>query len=52
VRGAAVSDASFVGGDDRVRYLIDAGAAAGPLQVDVELLYQPIGFRWAQNLRA
>jgi hypothetical protein len=52
VRGAAASDASFVGGDDRVRYLIDAGAATGPLQVDVELLYQPIGFRWAQNLRA
>ena len=33
--------------------MIDAGGvAAGPLQVDVELRYQPIGFRWAQNLRS
>ena len=25
-------------------------AGGGPFQVDVELLYQPIGFRWAHNL--
>ena len=24
----------------------------GPFQVDVELRYQPIAYRWAQNLRA
>jgi hypothetical protein len=23
----------------------------GPFRVDAELWYQPIGFRWAQNLR-
>ena len=23
----------------------------GPFQVDVELRFQPIGFRWAQNLK-
>jgi hypothetical protein len=34
-----------------VRYLIETGNAAGPLQIDVELRYQPIAFRWAQNLR-
>jgi hypothetical protein len=25
-------------------------AAGGPFEVRVELLYQPIGFRWAHNL--
>lgn len=52
VRGEAARDASFSAEGDRVRYLIDAGNAAGPLQIDVELRYQPIAFRWAENLRA
>jgi hypothetical protein len=51
VHGEAASDASFSGEGDRVRYLIETGNAAGPLQIDVELRYQPIAFRWAQNLR-
>jgi hypothetical protein len=51
VHGEAASDASFTGDGDRVRYVIVAADAAAPLQVDVELLYQPIGFRWAENLR-
>jgi hypothetical protein len=33
-----------------VRYAVDVGLAEGPLQIDVELRYQPIGFRWAANL--
>jgi hypothetical protein len=49
VRGEAAEDADFTDAGDRVRYLVDAGAA-GPLQVRVELRYQPIGFRWARNL--
>jgi hypothetical protein len=52
VHGEAATDASFAAEGDRVRYLIDAGNAAGPLHIDVELRYQPIAFRWAQNLRA
>jgi hypothetical protein len=53
VQGEAASDASFTEAGDRLRYVIDAGGvAAGPLQVDVELRYQSIGFRWAQNLRS
>jgi hypothetical protein len=52
VTGDALRDADFRDGGDRVRYVVSAAAAAGPLQVDVELRYQPIGFRWAQNLRA
>jgi hypothetical protein len=30
---------------------VDIGAANGPVTVEVELRYQPISFRWAQNLR-
>jgi hypothetical protein len=51
VHGAAADDPDFTGGSDRVRYSIDLNGASGPFKVDVELLYQPIGFRWAQNLK-
>jgi hypothetical protein len=49
VIGDAQNDANFVGGSDRVHYSVSAGAAAG-LRIEVELWYQPIGFRWAHNL--
>jgi hypothetical protein len=53
VHGAAADDADFAGGGDTVRYSVPVPAGAtGPFTVDVELLYQPIGFRWAQNLKA
>jgi hypothetical protein len=51
VRGGAADDADFVGGGDRVRYSVALGGASGPFTVDAELLYQPIGFRWANNLK-
>jgi hypothetical protein len=51
VRGSALADDNFGGDGDRVRYSIDAGGATGPFTVDVELRYQPISFRWAQNLK-
>jgi hypothetical protein len=51
VRGDAASDPAFVGGSDRTRYAIDVSRARGPFRVNVELWYQPIGYRWAQNLR-
>ena len=47
--GGAVRDADFVSEGDRVRYRLPV-SAAGPIVVDVELRYQPIAFRWAQNL--
>ena len=50
VRGEAASDEDFGADGDRVRYLVDVSGTAGPLQVTVELRYQPIGFRWARNL--
>jgi hypothetical protein len=51
VRGEAESDADFAGGGDRVRYIVATGDAQGPFQVDAELWYQPIAFRWAMNLK-
>jgi hypothetical protein len=50
VRGAALDDEDFIGGTDRVQYEIDLGDAPGPYTITAELLYQAIGFRWAQNL--
>jgi hypothetical protein len=51
VVGDAVSDPAFVGGSHRTRYRVDVGRRRGPFRIDAELWYQPIGFRWAQNLR-
>jgi len=50
VRGGASEDDDFVGGRDRVGYVVDVSGAEGPFIVDVELMYQPIGYRWAHNL--
>jgi hypothetical protein len=51
VIGAAREDADFTDRGDRVRYQIDTRGQAGPFLVEIELRYQPIGFRWAQNLK-
>ena len=51
VHGEAESDADFAGGGDRVRYRAAIGGAEGPFQVDAELLFQPIAYRWAMNLK-
>jgi len=34
-----------------VRYSIDVAGSDGPFQIEAELRYQVIGFRWAENLR-
>jgi hypothetical protein len=52
VRGAAQQDPDFVAESDRVRYVVNALGRRAPFQVVAELRYQPISFRWAQNLRA
>jgi hypothetical protein len=51
VIGAASGDPDFTGDGDRVRYVIDVNAADGPFDIAVELRFQVIGFRWAENLR-
>ena len=50
VRGAASSDDNFNGAGDRVSYEVPVRGASR-LEVVAELCYQPIGFRWARNLR-
>ncbi|MFW5947847.1 MAG: hypothetical protein ACOCUW_05085 [Gemmatimonadota bacterium] len=50
VRGDAAADPDFRAPDDRVRYEVDVPGVPRPLRVDVELRYQPIGYRWARNL--
>jgi len=51
VHGGALGDADFGAGGDRIRYAVLAAGGAGPYTVTVKLWFQPIGFRWAENLR-
>ena len=51
VRGQAAEDEDFGSGGDRVQYAVDLGDAQGPFTVEVELLYQSVGYRWAEDLR-
>ena len=51
VFGSARGDADFAGAGDRVRYRVPV-SGSGPYQVEVELRYQSIGYRWAANLEA
>ena len=48
--GEAAEDTDFAAGGDQLALQIDLGSAAGPFTVQAELLYQSIGYRWAQNL--
>ncbi|MBV9611805.1 MAG: hypothetical protein JO091_05005 [Acidobacteriaceae bacterium] len=52
VAGKALDDAGFVAGGHRIRYAVSVGNAQGPFTIEAELWYQPIGFRWANNLKA
>lgn len=51
VLGEAAEDEDFTSGGDRLIYEIALGGAKGPFQVTVQLLYQPIAYRWAENHR-
>ena len=50
VVGEAAADPDFNDKGALTRYVIKTSDAAGPFHVEVELWYQPIGFRWAHNL--
>jgi hypothetical protein len=53
VHGGALDDQDFVGGGDHLKYRVDLGRRpAGALTVEADLVYQSIGFRWAENLKA
>jgi hypothetical protein len=51
VHGEAHVDADFVGGRDGLQLSVQVGKDQAPYQLEAEVLYQPIGFRWAENLR-
>ena len=46
-----MNDDDFTSGGDRIRYSISLGDAQGPFQVEAEFWFQPISFRWANNLK-
>jgi hypothetical protein len=48
--GDAADDPNFTDAGDSVHYSVALGDAQGPFQIEAELWYQPIGFRWAHNL--
>jgi len=50
VIGDAADDPNFTDAGSLVPYSVALGSAPGPLHIEAELWYQPIGFRWAQNL--
>ena len=52
VHGGARADADFSAAGDDVRYAVPVGTAPGPVHITAELRFQPIGFRWADNLRS
>jgi hypothetical protein len=51
VYGNARSDRDFDSGGDRIEYVVELGDAPGPFTLRADLLYQAIGYRWAENLR-
>ena len=50
-QGGATDDADFTGGGDKIVYSVPVANAQGPFQVEAEFWFQPISFRWANNLR-
>jgi len=50
VRGRARQDADFRAGGDRIRYRVQAPPGVQKVEVRARLMFQTIGFRWAQNL--
>ena len=52
VRGNGAADMDFEGGEDLVHYRIPVRGREGPFAGQASLWYQPIGYRWAQNLRS
>jgi hypothetical protein len=51
VIGEAAQDPNFNDKGSLVRYSVSTNGAAGSFHIEAELMYQPIGFRWAHNLK-
>ena len=52
VQGQAAQDGNFTGGSDQVVYQVTLADPSAPLTVEVELLYQPLSYRWIEKIRA
>ena len=52
VIGDAAKDADFAAAQDQIRYSVSVPRAEQPFTIAVELRFQPISFRWAENLRS
>ncbi len=50
VAGDAADDPNFNDKGSLVRYSPAVDPSSGPFHIEVELWYEPIGFRWAHNL--
>jgi len=50
-QGEAVTDDNFGGGGDKIRYSVSLGNAQAPFRLEAELWFQPISYRWANNLK-
>ena len=42
----------FTAGSSTTHYAVATNGAAGPFKVSAELVYQPVGYRWAHNLES
>lgn len=51
VRGSARNDINFLDGRDQIHYVMSFDSGRRPFILTVELLYQSISYRWAENLR-
>jgi cytochrome c551/c552 len=51
VLGEALRDADFAGNGDSLRYSLDVTNGEGPFHAEIELRFQVISFRWAENLK-
>jgi hypothetical protein len=52
VVGDALNDKNFLAGGDILTVQVDVSQSELPLQLRCELLYQTIGYRWAENVSA
>ena len=52
VYGEAKYDANFMGGGDLLTYQVDVSGASGPFTFSAELLYEPLSYRFVQDLLA
>ena len=50
VYGDAAEDANFIGGGDEIAYRIDTTGFTAPFTVQAELLYEPLSYRFIQDL--